>query len=99
MLRKKSKAVLEGNGLIPQDAYVMLGGIALKELRPIMSEAVDNAFDELTENMASKGKSAFSKPGAGHSVATSCHGGRRIIRHQDSQSYGGCCRRSSDKCG
>ena len=50
MLRK-SKAVLEGSGSILQDAYVMLGGITLKELRRIISEGADKAFDELTENM------------------------------------------------
>ena len=33
ILRKKGKAVPEGNGPIPQDAYVMLGRITLEELR------------------------------------------------------------------
>ena len=51
MLGKKSKAVPEGNGLIPQDAYVMFGGIKLKELRPIMSKTLDKAFDKSTEMM------------------------------------------------
>ena len=49
MLWKKSKTVPEGNGPIPQDAYVMLGGIKLKELRRIMSEALDKAFDKPAE--------------------------------------------------
>ena len=39
----------EGNGPVPHDRYVMLGGITLEELRRIMSEAMDKAFDELTE--------------------------------------------------
>ena len=52
MPRKKSKAVHEGNGLVPQDAhYVILGGITLEKFRRIMSEALDEAFDEPTENM------------------------------------------------
>ena len=51
MPRKKSKAVLEVNGPLSQDAYVMLGGNILEDLRRIMSEALDRAFDEPTENM------------------------------------------------
>ena len=51
MPRKKSKAVLEGNGHVPQDAYVMLGGMTMEELRQIMSEALDKAFNEPTENV------------------------------------------------
>ena len=51
MPRKKSKAVLEGNGHVPQDTYAKLDGITLEELRRIMSEALDKAFDEPTENM------------------------------------------------
>ena len=51
MLRKKSKAVPEGNGPIPQDAYVMLGGIASKELRQVMPETMGEALEEITENM------------------------------------------------
>ena len=29
MTRKKSKAALEGNGPVPQDVYVILGGITV----------------------------------------------------------------------
>ena len=46
MLRKKSKAVSEGNGPIPQDTYVMLGGITLEELRRKMSQAWDKICDK-----------------------------------------------------
>ena len=46
MLRKKSKAIPEGNDSIPRDAYVMLRGITLEDLRQIMSEAADKVFDE-----------------------------------------------------
>ena len=46
MPRKKSKASPEGNGPVPQDAYVMLGGITLVELRRVTSEALDKAFDK-----------------------------------------------------
>ena len=46
MLRKKSKAVSEGNGSIPQDAYVILSGITLDDLRRIMSEVADKVFDK-----------------------------------------------------
>ena len=52
MLQKKSKAVPEGNGPIPQDAHVMLGGITLKELRRvIMLETMDKAFGEIKEDL------------------------------------------------
>ena len=43
--------VPESNGSNPQDACVMLGEIALEELRRTMSEAADQAFDELMEPM------------------------------------------------
>ena len=49
MPRNLSKAVPEGNGSIPQDAYVMLGRIKLEELRRIMSERLDKAFDKPTK--------------------------------------------------
>ena len=49
MPRNLSKAVPEGNGSIPQAAYVMLGRIKLEELRRIMSEALDKAFDKPTK--------------------------------------------------
>ena len=51
MPQKKSKAVLKGNGHVPQDTYAKLDGITLEELRRIMSEALDKAFDEPTKNM------------------------------------------------
>ena len=41
MPRKKSKAVLEDNGPVPQDAYVILGGVIPVEIRRVMSEALD----------------------------------------------------------
>ena len=46
MSRKKSKAVSEGNGPVPQDACVVLGGTTLVKLRPIISETMDKAFDK-----------------------------------------------------
>ena len=46
MLRKKSKAVPEGNSPVPQDAYVMLGGITVVKLRRVMSEALDKAVNK-----------------------------------------------------
>ena len=46
MLRKKSKAVPEGNAPILYDTYVMLGRITLEELRRIMSQAWDEVCDE-----------------------------------------------------
>ena len=46
MPRKKSKAVPEGNDPVPQDAYVMLDGTTLVELRRVMSEALYKAFDK-----------------------------------------------------
>ena len=46
MPRKKRKAVSEGNGVVPQDVYVMLGGITPVELRRVMYEALGKAFDK-----------------------------------------------------
>ena len=47
VLRKKSRVVPEGNGPTPQDAYVMLGGITLEELRRVMmSETWDEVCDK-----------------------------------------------------
>ena len=51
MPRKKRKVVPEGNVYVPKDAYVMLGGMILEEIRQIMSEALDKAFDEPTKKM------------------------------------------------
>ena len=55
MLRKKSKAVPEGNGPTPQDAYVM---ITWEELRRVLSESMGKRFGEGFE----KDRLAFSKP-------------------------------------
>ena len=49
MLRKKSRAVPEGNGHIAQDAYVMPGGITREELRRVMSETMGIALKEFRE--------------------------------------------------
>ena len=46
MLRKKSKAVPEGNGPIP-----MLGGITLEELRRVMSRTIGEDFEEIEEDL------------------------------------------------
>ena len=43
MLQKKSKAVPEGNGPIPEDAFVM---ITREELRRVLSESIGTAFRE-----------------------------------------------------
>ena len=51
MLRKKSKAVLEGDCLIPQDAYVILRGIILEELQRVISETMGKALEEFKEDM------------------------------------------------
>ena len=51
MLRKKSKAVPEGNDPIPQDACVMQGGITPEEIRRVMSETMGNALEEFKEGM------------------------------------------------
>ena len=51
MLRKKSKAVLEGGCLIPQDAYVILGGITLDELQRVTSETMGKALEKFKEDM------------------------------------------------
>ena len=44
MPRKKSKAVPEGNGPIPQ--YVMLGGITLEDFRRVISQVWDEVRGE-----------------------------------------------------
>ena len=46
MLRKKNKAGFEGNGPIPQDAYVM---ITREELRRVLLESMGEAFGEFKE--------------------------------------------------
>ena len=47
MPRKESMAIPEANGPIPQNAYVWIRGIkTLEDLRRIMSEAIDEAFDK-----------------------------------------------------
>ena len=51
MLRKKSKAVPEGNDPNPQDAHMMLGGITLEELRRVMSETMGKALEEFEKDM------------------------------------------------
>ena len=47
MLRKKSKGNPEGDGHFPQDAYTMLGGITLEELRRVMSGVWDEACEKM----------------------------------------------------
>ena len=47
MPRKKSKAVPEGKGPVPQDTTSEpLGGITLEESRQLMYEALDKVFDK-----------------------------------------------------
>ena len=48
ILRKKSKAVPEGNGPIPQDSYVV---ITRGELRRVLSESMGETFGEFKENL------------------------------------------------
>ena len=50
MLRKKIKAVPEGNGPTPQDAYVM---ITWEELRRVLSESTGKACGEFKEDLRS----------------------------------------------
>ena len=51
MPRKKSKAVFESNGPVPQDSYVLLDGILLEEISRTMSESLDKAFYKPKEKM------------------------------------------------
>ena len=51
MPRNWSKAVPKDNDPTPQDAYAMLRGIKLGKTRRIMSQALDKAFNQPTENM------------------------------------------------
>ena len=48
MLRKKNKAVPEGNGPAPQDAHVM---ITWEDLRRVLSETWGEGFGEYKENL------------------------------------------------
>ena len=48
MLRKKSKAVPEGNGPTPQDPYLM---ITREEIQRVLSESIGKAFEEFTEDL------------------------------------------------
>ena len=48
MPRKKSKAVFEGNGPTPQDAYVM---VTWEEIRRVLSKSTGKAFGEFKENL------------------------------------------------
>ena len=90
MLRKKSKAIPEGNGPTPQDAFVM---ITREELRRVLSESIGKCFREFKGDFIQKDRSACSKPRARHSVATSHHGGRRDGRrdgrHEELRVHGG----------
>ena len=52
MLRKKRKAVPEGNRPTPQDTYKM---ITWEELRRVLSESMGRAFREFKEDMRSIG--------------------------------------------
>ena len=100
MPRKKSKAVPEGNGLIPQDACVMSGGTTLVESRQVMSEALDKAFHKYfgqkLENSEEMRATDQRPADAEHDArqTTSRHGDRRKTRYQDSQVYGRRCSRS-----
>ena len=51
MLRKKNKAVPEGTSPIPQDAYVMPGGITWEELRRLMPETIGKTVEEFKGDM------------------------------------------------
>ena len=51
MLWKKSDAVPEGNGPIPQDACVMLVGTTREKLRRVMSKTIGKALEEFKEDM------------------------------------------------
>ena len=76
MPRRESKAVPEGIGLIPQ--YVMLDGITLADFRRV-SLKCGTKFVRKMDKKARKTRgfekdgSAFSKPRAKCSAATSCH--------------------------
>ena len=49
MPRKKSKAVPEGNGPIPQDKSG-LGGLTMEEMRRLFSKELDKCLDEETSH-------------------------------------------------
>ena len=52
MRRKETKAAPEGNGSIPQLAYVMPGGITLEDFRRVIIwEVWNRKLDEYTDEM------------------------------------------------
>ena len=57
MPRKKSKAIPEGNGPIPKDAYVIIGGITREKLRRVMPETMGKTLEEFKKDM--KGQSCL----------------------------------------
>ena len=98
MPRKKSKAVLERNGPVPQDTSGLKGGIIPEETRRIMSEALDKSYDSF---YGLKPENPKEIRATRQRLAGLEHGARQprltAARHQDSQAYGGRCSRSSDK--
>ena len=109
---KQSKAVSGGNDPVPRHDEFGSSISAMVELHRIWKENVDrqlnrmrNHFDRQDKKVGrtygkdKSDKSAFSRPAALSSAATSLLGGRRRTRHEDSQAYGGRCSRSSDKRG
>ena len=51
MPRKESMAVPQGNGPIPQNAYVVVRGVTLEDFRRLMSNVWDRKTDKLTEDL------------------------------------------------
>ena len=97
MQSMQGKTVPEGNGPVPQQDAFGSNQLTLADVYRMFEERLDSQlnraksrFDELT---------AFSKPKVRCSAATSSHGGRRYIRQEDSQAYGGLCCRTSNKWG
>ena len=93
MPRKWSKAVPEGNGPVPDDE-VGSGQPTIADLYRIIkerSEESDRKLEGRAYGDGETGEPAFSRTVAWSSVATYRHGGRRKIRHQNSQSYGERC--------
>ena len=88
MPRKESEAVPESNGPVPQQEEFGSGQPTLADVYRRFKERFDQS-DRYLDSMKSHLDQQEKKPGAGRSVDTSCHRGRRASRHQDSRAHEG----------
>ena len=90
MPRKENEAIPESNGTIPQQEEFGSDQPTLADVYRMMEELFDKSDSKIDKacRRDESDTSAFSKPRAGRSAATSCHGGRRASRREDSRAHG-----------